>query len=245
MENAQLIGLSRQVALRRQLDVVANNMANINTSGFKNEALLFEEYVMPVAKDQGFEYPDQPLSYTQDWATVHDFATGAIMQTGGTFDVALQGDGFLTVQTPDGPRYTKNGELKLDNTGLLVTNNGHPVLSRGGEVRFGPEETNITFGEDGSILSSAGNKGELAIVRFENAQVLSREGSNLFSGGTPIQDRLTQVVQGFVERSNVSGITEMANMIRINRAYQSLTQIMKRQDDLRSQAIQTLGKLQA
>lgn len=245
MENAQLIGLSRQVALRRQLDVVANNMANINTSGFKNEALLFEEYVMPVASDKDFAYPDQPLSYTQDWATVHDFATGAIMQTGGTFDVALQGDGFLTVQTPDGPRYTKNGELKLDNTGLLVTNNGNPVLSRGGEVRFGPEETDITFGEDGSILSSAGNKGELAIVRFDNPQILAREGNNLFSGGEPIQDRTTQVIHGFVERSNVSGITEMANMIRINRAYQSLAQIMKRQDDLRSQAIQTLGKIQA
>ena len=72
MENAQLISLSRQVALQRQMDVVANNLANINTTGFKSELMLFEEYKMPVARDQDFAYPDQPLSYVEDWATVHD-----------------------------------------------------------------------------------------------------------------------------------------------------------------------------
>ena len=245
MENAQLIGLSRQIALQRQMDVVANNMANINTSGFKNESLLFEEYVMPVARDQDFAYPDQPLSYTQDWATIHDFAAGAIMQTGGTFDIALQGEGFLAIQTPDGDRFTRNGELKLDNTGLLVTNDGQPVWSEGGLIRFAPGETNITFGQDGSIISSAGNKGRLRIVSFANPQELKHEGNNLFSGGQPVQDLNTVVVQGAVERSNVSGVTEMANMIRVNRAYQTLAQIMQRQDELRSAAVRKLGDLQA
>lgn len=245
IENAQLIGLSRQIALRRQMDVVANNMANINTAGFKNEALLFEEYIMPVARHRDFAYSDQPLSYTQDWATVHDFTGGAIMQTGNTFDVALQGEGFIAVQTPDGERYTRNGELKLDNTGLLVTNSGYPVLTDAGVIRFDNEETRIVIGRDGTISSSAGEMGRLRIVSFARPQELAREGDNLFSGGTPVADMETTVIQGAVERSNVSGVTEMANMIRVNQSYQSLANLMQRQDELRSDAIRQLGSLQA
>lgn len=245
MENAQLISLSRQVALQRQMDVVANNMANINTTGFKNEAMLYEEYKMPVARDRNFAYPDQPLSYTQDWATMHDLSAGAIVQTGNPLDVALQGNGFISVQTPAGERYTRDGSLKIDNTGTLVTSNGMPVLSEGGTVKFGPAETDIAFGQDGSISSSAGNKGRLKIVSFEQPQALKREGDNLFSGEDAIADPTTIVAQGAVERSNVSGVTEMANMIRVNRAYQTLTQMIQRQDELRSKAIQTLGNIQA
>jgi flagellar basal-body rod protein FlgF len=245
MENAQLIGLSRQIALQRHMDVVANNMANVNTTGFKNEDILFEEYIMPVASDETFATADQDLSYTQDWATVHDLTGGAIQQTGNTLDIALEGEGFLTVMTPAGERYTRNGELKLDSTGLLVNNEGYAVLSEGGEVRFSASETGISFGTDGSILTSAGSKGRLAVVSFENPQALKRDGNNLFSGEGAIQDLTTRTVQGAVERSNVSGITEMANMIRVNRAYQTLAQIMQRQEELRSDAIQRLGDLQA
>lgn len=245
MENAQLIGLSRQIALQRQMDVVANNMANINTTGFKNEKILFEEYVMPVASDNNFATLDQDLSYTQDWATVHDLANGAIQQTGNTFDVALEGEGFLAVQTPAGERYTRNGELKLDSTGLLVNSEGYPVSSEGGQIRFSSTETGITIGLDGSILSSAGNKGRLKVVNFENPQSLSHMGGNLYAGENPIADRTTRTVQGAIERSNVSGITEMANMIRVNRAYQTLAQMMQRQDELRSSAINKLGDLNA
>ena len=244
MENAQLISLSRQIALQRQMNVVANNMANINTSGFKSEMLLFEEYEMPVARDQNWAPADQFLSYTQDWATIHDYSAGALHVSGNTFDVALQGDGFLAVETPDGERYTRNGEFKLDNTGKLVTNDGHPVLSEGGHITFSASDTDISIDSEGNILTSAGNKGRLKLVAFESPQALSREGSNLFFGENPVQDQTTRVIQGSLERSNVSGVTEMANMIRVNRAYQSLSQIMQRQDDLRRSAIQKLASLQ-
>lgn len=245
MENAQLIGLSRQVALRRQLDVVANNMANLNTAGFKGEKLLFEDFLMPVAAHHEVTGQDRILHYTQDWATVHDFQPGAIQQTGNTFDIALNGDGFIAIQTPDGVGYTRNGQLKLDNTGLLVTNDGYPVLSEVGEVRFDPGETGIVFGENGTILSSAGNKGRLQVVRFENPQELTRVGSTTFFGENAIPDIQTRVVQGAIERANVSGITEMTTMIHVNRSYQSITNLMQRQDELRSTAIQRLGSLQA
>jgi flagellar basal-body rod protein FlgF len=245
IENAQLIGLSRQIALQRQMDVVANNMANMNTSGFKAEEILFEDYTMPVASHRDFMQSDQPLHYVQDWATRHDMAPGAIVQTGNELDVALMGEGFLAVQTPQGERYTRAGSLTLDATGTLVDMNGFAVLGDGGPITFGPEEVGITIGEDGSIGSSAGPKGSIRIVEFENVQQLTREGSNLWAGGTAVANTGTRMIQGAVERSNVGAVTEMAEMIRVQRAYESLANLMNQQDDLRRSAIQRLGDANA
>jgi flagellar basal-body rod protein FlgF len=245
IENAQLISLSRQMALQRQMDVVANNMANINTTGFKAEQLLFEEYVMPVASNRDFPRLDQPLSYVQDWATIHDLSGGALVQTGSELDVGLNGDGFFAVQTPAGERWTRSGAFQLDAGGTLVDLNGNAVLGQGGPIRFGPEETNILIAADGSISSSAGAKGRLRLVEFDNPQALSREGSNLFAGGAPIEARNTRVMQGFVERSNVSGVAEMAEMIRVTRAYESAASLAQKQDELRRSAIQRLGEANA
>lgn len=241
IENAQLISLSRQIALQRQMDVVANNVANINTTGFKAENILFEEYVMPVARDQDFPRLDQPLSYVQDWATIHDLSGGAMVQTGNEFDVGLNGDGFFAVQTPAGDRWTRSGSFQLSNNGTLVDLNGNPVLGEGGAMQFGPEETGVVIAADGSVSSSAGPKGKLRMVEFANPQELTRDGSNLFAGGTPVAATNTRAMQGFVERSNVSGVSEMAEMIRVTRAYESAANLAQKQDDLRRSAIQRLG----
>jgi len=245
IENAQLIGLSRQIALQRQLDVVANNIANLNTTGFKAEQILFEEYVMPVARHNDFPRLDQPLSYVQDWATIHDLSGGAIVQTGNELDVALNGEGFFAVQTAGGERWTRAGSFQLDNQGRLVDLSGNPVLGMGGPIQFAPEETGITIAADGTISSSAGPKDQLRIVEFADAQVLKREGSNLFSGGEPQLNVNTRVMQGHVERSNVSGIAEMAEMIRVQRAYESAASLAQKQDELRRSAIQRLGDANA
>lgn len=245
IENAQLIGLSRQIALQRQMDIVANNMANINTTGFKAENLLFEEYTMPVARDRDFPSNDQPLSYVQDWATVHDMSGGAMVQTGSELDVALNGDGFFAVQTPAGERWSKAGSFQLNAAGGLVDASGNPVLGQGGPITFGPEETDILIGKDGSISSSAGAKGSLRIVEFANPQALTREGDNLYAGGAPVAATNTRVMQGFIEKSNVSGVTEMAEMIRVQRAYESAASLASKQDDLRRSAIQRLGEANA
>lgn len=245
IENAQLIGLSRQMGLQRQMDVLANNMANINTSGFKSEQILFEEYVMPVARDQDFPRMDQPLSYVQDWATIHDLSGGAMVQTGNELDVGLNGDGFFTVQTPAGERWSKAGNFQLSADGTLVDASGNPVLGDGGPIQFGPEETNILIASDGSISSSAGPKGRLGIVEFANPEELTREGSNLWAGGTPIAATNTRAMQGFIEKSNVSGVAEMAEMIRVTRAYESAANLAQKQDELRRSAIQRLGDTNA
>ncbi|HCO54781.1 MAG TPA: flagellar basal-body rod protein FlgF [Pelagibacterium sp.] len=246
MENAQLIGLSRQMALQRQMDVVANNLANINSTGFKAEAILFEEYVMPVASDRSFPSGSQQLSYVQDWATMHDLAAGSMTQTGNPLDVALAGEGFLAVEAPEGTRYTRNGAMEINSDGVLVTQNGFPVLSDGGNpIVFGAGETDIAITAEGEITSSAGNKGSLAVVEFENPQELTRTGDTMFAGGTPLAVSTTRVVQGALERSNVSGVGEMTEMIRVTRAYSSLADLMNKQDELRRSAIQRLGDTQA
>ncbi|MHB1102745.1 MAG: flagellar basal-body rod protein FlgF [Devosia sp.] len=241
MENAQLISLSRQIALERLIDVAANNIANLNTTGFKAEKVLFEEYLMPVARDRDFAWPDQPLSFTNDWGTMHDMRNGETAMTGNPLDVALLGDGFLTVMTPEGERWTRGGSLQINAKGILVDLNGYPVIADGSEVQFDQEETDITIAADGTISTGAGAKGRLQMVEFANTQELTREGRGLFAGGTPIPATGTEVLQGSVERSNVSGITEMSEMIRVSRSYQSLASLMQRQDEIRRAAIQRLG----
>lgn len=245
IENAQLIGLSRQIALQRQMDVVANNIANINTTGFKAEQILFEDYLMPVARDNDFPRQDQVLHYVQDWASMHDLSAGSILQTGNDLDVALNGEGFFAVQTAGGERYTRAGSFQIDNNGTLVDLSGNPVLGEGGPIRFGADETGITIADDGTISSSAGAKGRLKLVEFANPQALVHEGANLFSGtgGTVAVD--TRAMQGFVERSNVSGVSEMAEMIRVTRAYESVANLSQQQDELRRNAIQRLGDANA
>ncbi|MEO8756476.1 MAG: flagellar basal-body rod protein FlgF [Devosia sp.] len=245
MENAQLISLSRQIALQRQMDVVANNMANINTTGFKAESMLFEDYVMPKASDNDFSGLDRDLHYTEDWSTIHDMSTGSIEQTGNPLDVALSGQGFLTVQTPAGQRYTRNGSLQIDASGTLVDLNGNQVLGESGPIKFDSSDTDIAISSNGTINTASGSKGKLAVVEFADPQGLAREGDNYYSGPAGNAATSTTVVQGAIERSNVSGMATMADMIRVERAYQTLANMMQRQDDLRNTAVQRLGDMNA
>jgi len=245
MENAQLINLSRQIALQRQMDVVANNMANINTSGYKNVDILFEEYVMPTARHKDFKSLDQPLSFTQDWATIDDFASGSIELTGHEFDMAIQGEGFFVIGTPGGERYTRNGSFQLNQRGELVTSEGHNVLADGGFLTFAAEETSIVITKDGRVSSSAGDKGIIRIAEFDDPQALERVGDTMFSGENPIFDNPSALIHKSLERSNVSGVNEMTEMIRVTRAYTSMANLQQKQDELRRGAIKRLGDLNA
>src|SRR6185295_19128609 len=117
MENASLVGLSRQIALQRELDVVANNIANLNTTGFKADNVVFQEHLMPAARANQFAAADRQLSFVQDRATWLDLSQGPVLQTGNPLDVSISGNAFLTIQTPRGERYTRNGALQFNNTG--------------------------------------------------------------------------------------------------------------------------------
>jgi len=246
MENAQLIALSRQTALRNQLTVVANNMANLNTSGFKSQNLLFEEYMMPIAEATEFPEQDETLSYVLDYKTHTDFDNGSFKLTGNDLDLALEGDGFFVVQLGDGAEaYTRNGAFHLDATGQLVTSEGRPVLTNAGPLTFTREDGLIEIAEDGTISTQLGVRGQVRVVAFDDNQELEKLGETLYQGeNAGIPDRV-RVVQGALEQSNVDGIFEVTRLIEITRAYESVAKFLKDADELRQQAISTLGRFQA
>ena len=184
MQNAQLISLSRQIALQRQMDVVANNIANINTTGFKAEEMLFEEFVGPVARDNDFIGSDRPVSFVQDWATIHDLSAGAIMQTGNPLDVALEGEGFFAVETPAGERWTKSGAFQINAEAPWSTSTATRCSATAARSRSTPAKP-ISRSTATARCRPAPAPRRLRIVEFANPQELARQGDNLFSGGTP------------------------------------------------------------
>jgi flagellar basal-body rod protein FlgF len=254
MENALLVGLSRQMVLARELDVVANNIANTNTTGFKADNSMFEQYLMPVARENRFNTPDRQLAFVNDRGTWHNFQPGAIQQTGSPLDVAIKGDGFLTVQTPDGERYTRNGALQIDAQGQLVTSDGSPVLGDNGPIVFQATDHDISITADGRVTAIDGAttnnaesvRGRIRLVSFDAAQQLQKEGGSLFSapaGVAPVPDTQSQLVQGSIEKSNVNGVVEMTRLIEISRAYQQVATLLQQQSDLHKNAIQQLANV--
>ncbi len=245
MDNAQLIGLSRQSALRHKLDVVANNLANMNTTGYKTQDLLFEEYLMPVAEASDFERDDRTLSYVLDYRSAYDFVQGAISMTGNALDVAIEGDGWFVVQTPEGESFTRNGAMHLNDQGTLVTADGLPVLGDGGQINFSEDDGAISIAEDGTISTALGQKGRLRVVRFADMDQMQRIGDNLFAAENPLPMTDIRVQQGALERSNVQGVAEMTRMIEVTRNYQTVSKMMSDNDDLMRKAIETLGQVNA
>jgi flagellar basal-body rod protein FlgF len=246
MENALLIGLSRQVALRRELDVVANNIANLNTTGFKADGNIFAEHVMPTARATQFAGPDQNLSFVVDRTTWHNLGQGSIQHTGNPLDVAVDGDAFLVVQTARGERYTRNGAFQISAAGELVTSEGDRVLGDGGPIQFQPQDRDIVIGRDGSIAVPDGVRGKLRLVAFANRAALKKDGSSTFLAPAGVQPEATTastVAQGAIEQSNVRGVLEVTRMIEVTRSYATVASILQQQGDLRRNAIQQLAEV--
>jgi flagellar basal-body rod protein FlgF len=250
MENTLLIGLSRQMTLERQIDVIANNVANVNTNGYKADKSMFQEYLMPVARADNFVGRDRVLSYVQDRATWRDEGQGPLDQTGNPLDVAINGSGYLAVQTPTGERYTRNGSLQINSQGQLVTTDGYPVLGTGGPITFQPNDRDITISGNGTVTVRSGTvtqtdsaRGQLRIVNFAQPQLLQKEGANLLSanGAAAQNDAKSTLQQGFIEKSNVSAVAEMSRMIEVTRTYKEISSILQQQGDLRKTAIEKLA----
>lgn len=247
MQNATLVALSGQIALQRKLDVIANNVANMDTAGFKRVSLDFEETTMPKASATLFPRRDRDNRFVRELATVHDFSAGSVEVTGNDLDVAIEGDsGFFVIGTPAGERYTRAGDFAIDSTGRLVTSDGKPVLSDGGEVTFSAEETNVAIAHDGTISSSAGLKGKLRIADFPDSTVLAKDGDNLYSASAaPQAPAYVRVRQGALEKSNVSGVQELTAMLDVQRAYERISNLVKQQNDTSTRAIERLGSVNA
>lgn len=252
MENALLVGLSRQVALSRELEIVSNNIANLNTTGFKSDGAVFEEFLSPTARSA---MNANSISFVRDRATWHDFSAGPIDRTGNPLDVAIDGKGFLVVQTPRGERYTRNGALQINASGELVTSEGHKIVGDGGPIQFQPTDTNVSIAKDGTISVQEGAqsktsslRGKLRLVSFDQQQRLLKDGSSSFATGegqTPADDTASSVIQGSVEKSNVRGVIEMTRMIEITRSYTQVAGILQQQTDMRKNAIDKLSDVPA
>jgi flagellar basal-body rod protein FlgF len=244
MENAFLIGLSRQAALAREIDVVANNVANVDTNGFKRRSTVFEEHLMPNARHEEFRGRDRRLSYVWDKGTALAYSQGSLERTGNPLDVAIQGDPLFAVRTPGGERYTRNGSLAVNNRGELVNSDGHAMVTDQGSLTIGPTETDIKIANDGSITTSAGPRGKLKLVKVPNPQLLRNEGQNLFSTAAPLQlaeARDYRLVVGEIEKSNVKAVQEISRLMELSRAYQNVTSLMQRTDEIRRSAISRLA----
>jgi flagellar basal-body rod protein FlgF len=251
MENALLVGLSRQMVLERQLDVVANNVANMNTTGFKSDNTIFEQYLMPVARENRFRPSDRQVDFVNDRGTWRNTRAGSIQHTGNPLDVAINGDGYITVQTAGGTRYTRNGSLQINAQGQLVTNDGSQVVGDSGPIVFQTTDHNIAITPDGriTVVESGDNKtestrGQIRIARFAAPQLLQKEGNNNYvapAGAAAASDTTSTLVQGSVEKSNVNGVTEISRMIEISRAYSQIALMLQNASDMHKNAIQQLA----
>ena len=253
MQNALLVGLSRQVALSREMDVIANNLANMNTTGFKADGAVFEEYISPTASADNFPAADRRISFVQDRATWMDLSQGPLERTGNPLDVAINGKGYLVVQTPRGERYTRNGAMQINSNGELVTAEGFQVMGESGPITFQPKDRNIAISQDGTISVQAGNntqtesqRGQLRLVSFDQPGRLQKDGTGVFqapAGVTPQADKLSRVMQGTIEKSNVRSVIEMTRMIEVTRSYTHVANILTQQAELRRTAIDKLAEV--
>jgi flagellar basal-body rod protein FlgF len=246
MENMLLVGLSRQMTLERQLDVVANNVANINTTGFKADRSLFEEYLRSPAHEDNFMRADRRVSFVHDRATFHDFAAGPSEQTKNPLDISIDGKAFLVVQTPAGERYTRDGGLQINNQGQLVTASGDPVLGTSDKAINIAADGNITVVEGTGRTDSV--RGKLRLVAFADPQKLVKEGGNLYSAGqgiAPQPDTTSRINQGFIEKSNVNSVHEMSRLIEITRTYTQISTMLQQQHDLHRTAVEKLADVPA
>ena len=245
MDNTLLITLSAQNALRRRMDVAANNMANVSTAGFKSEAVLFEPVIRRPASIQ--ERP-KTVEFVRDYTIARDFRPGALQRTDNPLDFALTGDGYFTIQTTQGNAYTRDGKFQLDAQGRLITHDARFVLDDAGQIiTLDLTQGEPLMGRDGSISQGANQVAKLGLASFQRPGALDKIGDNLWKPtkeqGTPATD--TQVIQGMIEGSNVVAVTELTRIMEISRAFESATRLQKQAEDLRSRAIDRLARVQS
>ena len=243
MDNSLLVSLSQQLAAYRSMDVIANNLANVSTPGYKRESAKFEEYITKVAPSEG-QTGQQALSFVKDAGISRDVSQGNIEKTGAPLDFAINGNGYFVVQTPAGMRYTRDGHFTLDANGQVVNADGHALQGDGGAITVTPDDGDVQVAQDGTISGKAGQIGKLQLVDFADAHALNKQGANLYSTSqAPTAVVNANIRQGMLEASNVQPVLEISHMIEVMRAYQATASLNQSQEDLTRQAIDKLGAM--
>ena len=245
MDNALYVGLSRQMVLRRELDIVANNIANADTSGFKVESLMTKEQPGPPAFTlQG----PKPVKFVSANGVARDFGQGGLHRTDAPLDLAIEGQGFFKINTADGERYTRDGRFRTDDLGRLTTQEGQTVADEGGgEITLDLQKGQITIAQDGTVSQGSERVGKVGVFEFDTLSVLEKKGDNLLantSNSQPAPAIDAKIRQGMLEESNVKPILEITRMIEVSRAYEQVTRMMDSQSELTRTTITRMGRLQ-
>jgi flagellar basal-body rod protein FlgF len=236
MENSLTIALARQTVLTRQMDVIATNLANVNTAGFKAEQIIFTEQIQETAEGEF-------ISIVHDVSFTRDLAEGPLTGTNAPLDLAIHGRGYFVVDTPDGTRYTRHGVFQVNADRQIVTTEGNTILNTAGAPITIPEGTaNLVVARDGTVSADTQEIGKVQIVRFADEQALVKIGSGLYDAETQTAEPTTEseILQGTVENSNVSGVTEITRMIDTVRAYQAAAKLVDTEHQLILNAIDAL-----
>lgn len=218
------------------MNVIANNLANMNTSGFKGDSLMFSEHLQKT--EDGKE-----ISFVQDLAVYHNFEEGPVMATSNELDMAIRGEGFFVIETDIGPRYTRNGSFTLNEDSQLATLNGDLVMSdANGPITIPTDSGLVSIARDGTISTKQGELGRVQVVTFENQQRLTKIENGLFDAGEedPEAVRRPDINQGMLERSNISGVVEMTRMIATQRSYASASKLAEDEHERQKRAADTL-----
>lgn len=243
------------LAYEKRLQLLSNNLANVNSAGFKKDRSRFEAFDL-AELTSGEKRPlswaqSQAPEYWMEFSTYTDFSTGKIKKTGNPFDLALSGTGFFCVQTPDGIQYTRRGNFAVNENEVLVTQEGWPVLGKGGEIQIKlakPSGDNREFSvsEDGTITVDGSQADRLRIIDFTQSHALEKAGHGYYRALKPnaLQelDEGLNVSQGFLEMSNVDTIRMMTEMIEVLRGYESYQKMMRSIDDMNGRLIHDVGR---
>lgn len=243
VDNTIYVALSHQMAMQRQMDIIANNIANASTTAFRNESVLFQEYV--VNTDPATDSIGNQIAFVQDRGVVRNLAEGEFTQTGNELDVAISGKGYFEVQDPKGNAYyTRNGHFHVDDQGQIVTTKGYPVLDAFGKpMTVNLNDSTINIANDGTVTAASGRRGRIGVVRFPNEQDMVAVGDSMFTTTqkpTPTTD--VKLLSGMLEGSNVEPIIELTKMVDVLRSYQSTAKLLQTYEDLQREGIQQIGK---
>ncbi|GGA98157.1 flagellar basal-body rod protein FlgF [Brucella endophytica] len=238
MQNSIYVGLSAQITLERRMDAIANNVANMSTPGFRGEGTKFDSLVSMKASDD-IAFASAGKSYIRTEG-------GPIIQTDNPFDVAVKGEAWLSILTPQGQVYTRDGRMQMTPDGQLVTVMGHPVLDAGGQpIAINPNAGAPKISSDGAIYQNGAQVGGIGLFAIPKEANLIHAGNSAVIPDIPAQavvdDASVGVVQGAIEGSNVDGITEMTRLIAVSRAFEQVDALLRTQESTLTEAVKTLG----
>jgi flagellar basal-body rod protein FlgF len=270
MSKGIFTAVSGAIAQSAKLDTIANNLANVNTPGFKRDQQVFKEYLtayekepqtitvprIPASIESFYDVQGGDSSYVDSAGTYTNFEQGSMKVTGNKFDLAIDGDGLFEVGTPQGVRYTRAGDFTINSEGTLVTKQGFPVLKDAGagagadgrELKFNLNHANVSISPEGNVMDGENLVGKIALTKFTNKDSLRKVGSNMYmlkdnmeAGRQPASD--SKINQGMLEGSNVNIVREMTDMIVATRTFESTQKAIQAYDSMNGKSVNEIPKL--